>query len=455
MMQPEFQLSTLAPPLHAQLHGEDVSISGVSTDSRSIAKGDLFVALRGDRFNGHDFLSQVVEQGAAAVVSEPGHNVAVPSLSVADTETALGQLGAYNRSLYQGVAVAITGSCGKTSVKNMLSTIFSNQGATLATQGNLNNEIGVPLTLLRLAPEHRYAVIEMGAGKPGDIAYLVALGKPQIAMLLNAMPAHLERMGSLQGIAETKGAILSGLGGQGTAVYPADSEFTPLWRDLAGPAQRLEFSFDATSPVHVSDLQLSTNGSTFLLHVGGEAVQISLPLPGRHSVANAMAAAAGAYAAGVSMQAISASLAQVAGTDGRLKPMAGRDGITLIDDSYNANPGSVKAAIDVLSVVSGRRVLVLGAMGELGEAVDALHAEVGEYAATQGIELLFAIGAHTDCAAAAFGKGATHFASQLDLLDALDTVLQSGDTVLVKGSRSAGMEAVVSALSATGHGGLA
>ena len=458
MMTSPWLLSALREPLHADLHGKDASIAGLSIDSRRVATGDIFVALRGERFDGHDFISQAEAAGAAAaLVAEDVIDTlpsGLPLLSVQDTEVGLGRLGALNRNLYSGVVTAITGSCGKTSVKNMLASIFATQGPTLATEGNLNNEIGVPLTLMRLAPEHQYAVIEMGAGKPGDIAYLAALGRPQISLLLNAMPAHLERMGSLQGIAETKGAILSGLGGQGYAIFPADSQFTPLWRELSGAALRLEFAFDSSAPVHVSALTVTPEGSQFRLHVESQQVDVQLPLPGRHNVANAMAAGAAAFAAGIPAAAVAEGLSRVTATGGRLMPRPGRHGIALIDDSYNANPGSVAAAIDVLAALPGHRVLVLGTMGELGDAVNAMHAEMGALAAASGINQLYGLGEHTHHATAAFGAEAVHCDNIESLLGVLESSLKSGDTVLVKGSRSAGMERVVSALALDGPGGV-
>ncbi len=436
-------LAELTGPLQATLHGADVSVDSVSTDSRSVEPGQLFVALRGERFDGHDFLPAVAEAGAAAALVAETGTVDLPQLQVADTELALGRLGAFNRDQFHGPLLGITGSSGKTSVKNMLAAILMTAGPTLATEGNLNNEIGMPLTLLRLAPEHRYAVIEMGAGKPGDIAYLASLARPRISLLLNVMPAHLERMGSLRGIAETKGAILCGAE---VAVFPHDSEYTDYWRELAGDAQRLEFAFDDSAPVHVTDLELHELGSRFTLRIESEAVPIELPLPGRHSVANAMAAGAAARAAGASAEQIAAGLAAVPATGGRLVRRAGRDGLSVIDDSYNANPGSVNAAIDVLAGMSGRRVLALGTMAELGDAADQLHREVGEYARRAGLDGLWTAGPYTEHAAAGFGAGAEHFGSREALLAALPALAQAGDVVLVKGSRSAGMEQVVAAL---------
>jgi UDP-N-acetylmuramoyl-tripeptide--D-alanyl-D-alanine ligase len=441
-----FALSELAGPLAAQLSGSDVRISAVCTDSRSISAGELFVALKGENYDGHAFVDSVSEAGAvAALVSEPVATT-LPTLQVEDTELALGRLGAFNRRQFRGTLVGITGSCGKTSCKNMLAAILGYQGRTLATEGNLNNEIGLPLTLLRLEPEHRYAVVEMGAGKPGDIEYLCELAKPQVSVLLNAMPAHLERMGSLAAIAETKGAILSGLEADGCAIYPADSEFTPLWRELAGGARCLEFGFGNDAPVHVSDLVLAADSSSFRLHVEDQFVDIRLPLPGRHNVANAMAAAAAAVAAGVELAVVPEGLAAVPPQVGRLSRLQGRGGIELIDDSYNANPASVEAAVDVLKSHNGRRILVLGTMAELGDEADALHAEVGAYAKSQGLDALWATGMHTGCAVEAFGAGARIFPDRETLAEALSAFLEPGDVVLVKGSRSAGMERIVAGL---------
>ena len=437
-----FQLSDMAEPLAGSLLGADAEISAVTTDSRSLQPGDLFVALRGERFDGHDFIDAVAAAGAAAVLVSRDVAAALPALKVEDTELALGRIGALNRAAFDGPVIGITGSSGKTSVKNMLAAILSGLAPTLATEGNLNNEIGVPLTLLRLEPRHRYAVVEMGAGKPGDIAYLQTLAQQDIGILLNVMPAHLERMGSLQAIAETKGAILTGCR---HAIYPADSQFTEYWRELAADAHRLEFAFDESAPVHVTDLELHAEASSFRLHVESDSIAVLLPVPGRHNVANAMAAAAAAVCAGASLEDVAVGLADLSTTGGRLHRQAGRDGVVVIDDSYNANPGSVRAAIDVLANQAGRRILVLGTMAELGPDVDELHAGVGGYAAEAGLDMLWGAGDHTDAAVDAFGAGGRYFDSRESLLQALPA-LQPGDVVLIKGSRSAGMETVVSAL---------
>jgi UDP-N-acetylmuramoyl-tripeptide--D-alanyl-D-alanine ligase len=325
-------------------------------------------------------------------------------------------------------------------------------GPTLATPGNFNNEIGLPLTLLALDATHRYAVVEMGAGRAGDIAYLCELAKPGITVLLNAMPAHLETMGTVDDIARTKGEILSGLDGGGTAIFPADSEYTRLWRKLAGAARRLEFGFATEADVRASAVELDEEASRFTLHLNGQEQRISLSLPGRHSVANALAAAAAASAAGLSLGEIAAGLAAVTPTGGRLRRQSIPGGVSLIDDSYNANPASVKAAIDVLAVSGGRRILVLGTMAELGRESEALHAEVGRYAAEHGIDALFAAGAYGTAVVDAFGAGGRSFEDRDTLLAALRGFVTAGDVVLVKGSRSAGMDELVAALLHGGEG---
>lgn len=442
----QFSLSELCEPLAGSRLGDDARFDSVSTDSRSLRPGELFVALKGDNFDGHRYVEVAAAAGAcAALVSETVASP-VPLLQVADTERALGQLAALNRREFSGTLVGITGSCGKTSVKNMLSAIFQTVGKTLATPGNFNNEIGLPLTLLELDPAREFAVIEMGAGKPGDIDYLSEIARPRIGVLLNALPAHLESMGSIEGVARTKGEILAGLGGTGTAVYPADSPFTALWRELAGTARRLEFGFDDNADVRASGVELGAESSQFTLHLGDDTVAVHLPVPGRHNVANALAAAAAALAAGLSPIAVAKGLAAASATDGRLQRRELAGDIVLIDDSYNANPASVKAAIDVLAASPGRQLLVLGTMAELGDGSDALHREVGSYASERGIDALWATGPHTEASVEAFGVGGRSFDGRSRLAAALVDFLQSGDTVLVKGSRSAGMEAIVAAL---------
>ncbi|MEP5764447.1 MAG: UDP-N-acetylmuramoyl-tripeptide--D-alanyl-D-alanine ligase [Halieaceae bacterium] len=445
-----FALSELVQPLQAELVGADVRFESVTTDSRDVCAGQLFVALQGERFDGHRFLAAVAAEGASAALvaatAELDASCELPQLQVADTRAALGRLASLNRQYFEGTLMGITGSCGKTSVKNMLSAICSGHGPTLATRGNFNNEIGVPLTLLQLQPQHRYAVVEMGAARTGDIAYLCELARPGIAVLLNALPAHLEGFGSVANVARAKGEILSGLAGRGSAVFPHGNEYSALWRELAGSADCLDFGFDAGAAVRALNVVTTAEASSFLLQSPLGEVSIELPLPGHHNIANALAAAAAALAAGIELPQIAAGLARTVAESGRLSERVNAAGVSVIDDSYNANPASAQAAIEVLAVHPGRRVLVLGTMAELGSDSDALHCETGIYAAAQGIDELWAVGAHTDEAVRGFGDGGRWFADRDSLLRELTASLGEGDVVLVKGSRSAGMEAVVERL---------
>ena len=441
-----FSLAELVQPLQGKLQGLDVAFDSVSTDSRAVASGQLFVALQGENFDGHSFLGAVAEEGAVAALVSAAGEFPIPALRVSDTRLALGKLAALNRTYFEGPLIGITGSCGKTSVKNMLAAILERLGPTLATAGNLNNEIGVPLTLLRLQPEHRYAVVEMGAARAGDIAYLCGLSTPGIALLLNALPAHLEGFGSVDGVARAKGEILSGLAGEGIAIFPAGTDYSQLWREQAGRAECLDFGFDEGALRALDIRQCDATGSNFKLSTPAGSAELRLSVAGRHNIANALAAAAAAIAAGVELDDICAGLAAVQADAGRLLPLVAASGARLFDDSYNANPASVKAAIDVLAEAPGRRCLVLGTMAELGPDSERLHAEVGEYAAQKNIQALWTTGVFTDAAAAAFGENGICFADRDALVEALLAKLGEGDTVLVKGSRSAAMEDVVAAL---------
>jgi UDP-N-acetylmuramoyl-tripeptide--D-alanyl-D-alanine ligase len=450
-----FALSELSEPLAARMLGVDAHFDAVSTDSRSIQPGELYVALSGENFDGHCFVARVSELGAcAALVSRPGP-FPIPVLQVDDTRRALGQLGALNRLHFTGELVAITGSCGKTTVKNMLSAILQNCGETLATAGNFNNEIGLPLTLLRLQPQHRYAVLEMGASRAGDISYLCELAQPTVTVVLNALPAHLQGFGSVDDVARAKGEILSALDGRGTAVFNADSEYAPLWRKLAGEAACLEFGFGDQAAIRAVDIETTAvNGSCFTLRSPAGELAIRLSLSGRHNIANALAAAAAALAVGASLEQVRAGLADLVAEPGRLDRFITATGATVLDDSYNANPGSTKVAIDVLAGNPGRRWLVLGAMSELGEGSASLHAEVGRYARAQGIDLLWGTGGNdAGEAVSAFGESGRYFDSRDELAAAMTSCIGAGDVVLVKGSRSAGMESVVAALRGDDGGG--
>ncbi|GGJ00701.1 UDP-N-acetylmuramoyl-tripeptide--D-alanyl-D-alanine ligase [Halopseudomonas pertucinogena] len=441
-------LSTLVGPLSATLHGSDVAFDSVSIDARRVLAGGLFVALAGSRVDGHDFIAQARANGAAAAMVERLVEDPLPQLLVADCQAALGQLGALNRAGFRQPLVAITGSSGKTTVKEMLAAILRQCGAVLATRGNLNNELGVPLTLLELSHKHQYAVVEMGAGAIGDISYSMGLARPDVSVLTNAGVAHIGRFGSEQAIAQAKGEIFAGLGEAGQAVVNLDSPWLEDWRALIG--SRRTWSFSLTNPaasLRAAHIRLDERGCpAFLLHSPIGEIEIQLNLLGEHNVANALAAAAAALALGVSLKAIQAGLAALQPVAGRGKTLAGRHGAHIIDDCYNANPASVRAAIDVLAALTGRRVLVLGDMGELGDSEQQAHREIGEYARDRGLDALYATGPLSALAAEAFGAEGRSFDSRSALAAALKTELDPSVRVLVKGSRSAGMEEVVAAL---------
>ena len=442
-------LVELEAPLQARREGPDRAFSAVATDSRRVRPGDLFVALQGENFDGHDFLDQAVAAGAvAALVSRP-QPVALPQLVVADTQVALGRLGAYNRSLYRGPLVAITGSSGKTTVKNMVRSVLAQRGRTLATEGNLNNEIGVPLTLLRLQPDVEFAVVEMGAARYGDIRWLCEIGRPTVALLLNAMAAHLEGFGSVEDVAAAKGEMFDGLDAGQFAVINADQPFAAQWRQRAEPATILDFGVASPAAFTARNIQtLGVRGVSFVAVTPQGEIQVKLGLPGAHNVGNALAAMAVGCACGLDLEEIKAGLEAVQATGGRLAVSVAASGAALIDDCYNANPGSVRAAIDVLAACGGRRILVLGAMLELGERSEQLHREVGAYAATVGLERFYGVGSQLQAAVNAFGAGARWFPDCAAATAALATEFGDGDTVLIKGSRGARMERLLHALQA-------
>lgn len=450
-------MSELVQPLRATLVGADQTFTAVTTDSRALAAGDLFVALKGDSFDGHDFLAQVAAAGAAGAIVSRDCTTALSCLQVAETQRALGLLGAFNRSLYSGPLVAITGSSGKTTVKNMLRAVLAQQGRTMATEGNLNNEIGVPLTLLALEPGVEYAVIEMGAAKAGDIAWLCELGRPTVALLLTVMPAHLQGFGTLEDIAAAKGEIFDGLGAGDCAVINADLPWAASWRERAGAATVVDFGLQASAAVTARDVRmLGVRGVSFTALTPAGEMPVTLALPGVHNVVNALATTAVGLSCGLNPAQIQAGLATVQPTAGRLATARSAAGATVIDDCYNANPGSVRAAIALLAGCEGRRTLVLGAMRELGPTSETLHREIGEVARDAGIERFWGIGPELRGAVEAFGSGGCWFVDCDSANKALAGAFGSDDTVLVKGSRGARMERVLHALLAlapAGEGG--
>jgi len=443
-------LSQAAQALGARLIGEDVRFTAVSSDSRKIQQGDLFIALRGEHFDGYEFVATAAQAGAVAALvnadSYRGETPACPLLLVEDTRLALGQLAAHWRKQFDIPLVAITGSNGKTTVKEMLAGILrvaaGSDDAVLATKGNLNNDIGMPLTLLQLNAQHRYAVIEMGMNHPGEIDYLTHIACPDVALITNASGAHLAGLGTVEAVARAKGEIFAGLKHRGTAVINADDEHAPLWRTLAGSHLLLEFGLDNHADV-VGQWQLQNGGLRLDAQTPLGNFSANLQVPGAHNARNASAATAAAVVLNVPLETIATGLEQFSGVAGRLQRKAARHGATLIDDTYNANPASLRAAISVLAQAGGKRVLVLGDMGELGDNAAELHAGVGTEARSAGIEKLYALGELSRNAVRAFGCGAEYFERIEDLQKALEDELDEDTTVLVKGSRFMKMERVV------------
>ncbi|WP_130902223.1 UDP-N-acetylmuramoyl-tripeptide--D-alanyl-D-alanine ligase [Pseudomonas sp. Sample_23] len=441
-------LSALTNALEARLIGADVSFDGVSIDSRAIQPGQLFIALTGPRFDGHDYLNDVAGKGAvAALVEREVADSALPQLLVKDTRQALGQLGALNRAAFTQPVAAVTGSSGKTTVKEMLASILRTRGPVLATRGNLNNDLGVPLTLIELAPEHTSAVIELGASRLGEIAYTVGLTKPHVAILNNAGTAHVGEFGGPEKIVEAKGEIIEGLAADGIAVLNLDDKAFAIWKTRAAGRQVLTFALsNSEANFHASDLATDARGCpAFNLHTPEGSERVQLNLLGTHNVANALAAAAAAHALGVSLFGIATGLGAVQPVKGRTVAQLAKNGMRVIDDTYNANPTSMCAAVDILAGFSGRTVLVLGDIGELGDWAEQGHRDVGEYARGK-VSALYAVGPNMVHAVNAFGEQAQHFGTQAELIQALAAEQDTNTTILIKGSRSAAMENIVAAL---------
>ena len=449
-----FTLQQAAQACAGVLHQvpETAAFVGVSTDSRSIGAGELFIALKGENFDGHDYVATALSRGAVAAMVDAEwaqRQQAMPLLAVADTRRGLGQLAAAWRARFELPLIGVTGSNGKTTVKEMCAAIFrawiGDASAVLATEGNLNNDVGLPLMLLRLRPTHRAAVIEMGMNHPGEIDYLTRLAQPTVAVITNAQRAHLEGLGGLAAVARAKGEIFAGLRPGGGAVINADDAHAALWRELAGDHPLHDFSLQVDAAICGNYTPHAFGGALTLLTPQGQA-EVDLSLPGRHNAANALAAAAATLAAGADLQSVVAGLQACTGAKGRLQKKAGHAGAVVIDDSYNANPDSLRAAIDVLSALPGKKILVLGDMGEVGAAAAQYHDEIGGYAKSMGIDLLLALGEHAATAVRNFAAGATHYKNVYTLIEALRPLLDAQTTVLVKGSRFMKMERVVEAI---------
>lgn len=437
-------LSQISNVVAGQRLGADVRFARVSTDTRTLQANDLYVALVGESFDGNNFVAKAFDKGACGAVVSQDTGIDLPQLRVNDTTVALGEIARLNRLASSARVVAITGSQGKTTVKEMIAAILRVENCVLVTKGNFNNHIGVPLTLLGLEEKHEFAVIELGASGLGEIAYTVRMALPHVAVLTNAAATHIEGFGDLDGVVRTKGEIIDGLVDNGVAVLNAEDPHFGVWATRANGKRMVSFAVDAAADYRVSELQLDALGeSHFILHSPVGQASITLALAGKHNVRNAVAAAAAAMEAGASIQSVVQGLAQVRPVAGRLSQMAGIAGATLIDDSYNASPASFRAAIDVLAGSAGNRVLIVGDMGELGLQSEQAHIELGLYARQQGIEALWSTGTFSALSAESFGEQAIHFAQQDDLIRHAQATLGLGYVVLVKGSRSAAMDRVV------------
>ncbi len=440
-------LREIARAVGGRLIGPDAVCHGVVTDTRVPAAGALFVALAGQRFDGHSFLALAKERGVAgALAARPPAADEPSAVVVGDTRLALGQLAAYWRRKHGARVVAITGSNGKTTVKEMVSLILARAGSTIATAGNLNNDIGMPLTLLRLRPEHRYAVIEIGMNHPGEIAALAAIASPDVALVTNAGHAHLEGLGTTGAVAFEKGQIYGALRAGGVAVINADQPYADAWRRNFG-GRLITYGLEAAADVSAT-YALTAGGSDMTIRgpFEGGPLHVALSILGRHNVANALAASAVALACGVPSPAIVAGLEAMHPVHGRLEPLVGLHGLQLIDDTYNANPDSARAAVDVLANVPGERFFVLGDMAELGPDAGTLHAELGARAASAGIEHIWTLGALAARASQAAGHRGRHYERLESLIGDLQQAAHPECAVLVKGSRMMRMERVVEAL---------
>lgn len=455
------RLSQVAAWCEGRHLGEDVIVDAVGTDTRSLPAGALFVALRGETFDAHELVGEAQAAGARALLLHRDVATDLPRILCADTQEALGEFAAGIQKGRPAVVLALTGSNGKTSVKTLVHDILSRAGRTYVNPGNRNNEIGLPLAVLDAPEDAQFAIYEMGAGKPGDIAYLASIAPPQVALVNNIAPAHMERMGSLLGIAETKGAIYEALSDDGVAVVNADDAFAAYFGQIIGARRSFRFGIENDADVRASRIVHEDSGSAFQLHTPAGSADIRLPLPGLHNVMNALAASAMALAAGAGIEAVVAGLQDATPVQGRQIAHALRGGMVLIDDSYNANPGSVAAAIATLADAGGEAWLVLGDMAELGEGAAQLHADIGLQARRAGLSRMWTAGRLSAGASRAFGDGARHFETRDALLAALRSELGSRPAharlrVLVKGSRSSAMDKLVSSLLAeeqgdTGH----
>ncbi|MDO9269664.1 MAG: UDP-N-acetylmuramoyl-tripeptide--D-alanyl-D-alanine ligase [Methylobacter sp.] len=447
-------LSEIAACVQGKLIGEDTAISAVSIDTRAIKPGQLYVAIKGHNFDGNEFVVEAEQSGAGAAIVHQGITATIPYVIVDDTRLALAELAGAWRKKASVSVVGITGSNGKTTVKEMVAAILSasdpTHGNTLFTQGNLNNDIGVPLTLLRLNEQHRHAVIEMGANHPGEIEYTSQYAQADVAIITNVGPAHIEGFGSIDGIAKAKGEIIETLKQDSVAVLNRDDAYFDYWKSLAGTRKVISFGIDERAGVTAHSVKTEiidhAFATTFDLVTAKGELTIKLRLAGRHNVVNALAAAAACLAVGTDLQQIKQGLESVNPVTGRLQPLVSRLGNIVIDDTYNANSASLKAGLDVLANCDGKRWLVLGAFGEQGSESPKIHEQMGELIKSCGVVRLLAVGSDARNTVKVFGEGATFFDSQNDLIEVLKQELKGDEAILIKGSRAQRMENVAAAL---------
>lgn len=443
-------LSEIASALNTQVIGEDVLVKSVGTDSRNIAKDQLFIAIKGERFDGNTFAKEAIEQGASASLVSDVSAKASPSVVVEDTRVALGGLAHYWRNKFDFPLIAVTGSNGKTTVKEMVASILkAAKGEVLATEGNLNNDIGMPLSLLKMRESHNYAVIEMGMNHEGEIRYLSNIAQPQVAVVNNAGTAHIGELGSREAIARAKGEIFEGLAEGGVAVINLDDDFSAYWQSLTQDKKTFTFGLDKNADV-TAQYKTSHNRSIVNLKTPEGAVELSLDVLGKHNICNALAAATVAVALGVSNTDIAKGLNGFGGVSGRLNVLLGFHGAVVIDDTYNANEDSMKAAIDVLAsqkcAEKNSLIFVMGDMAELGSEAKAMHAGIGDYAREKGVTHFFSFGEFSQLASKAFGPNGMHFSDVDHLTEAVKKQMNLAVSVLVKGSRFMKMERVVEAI---------
>jgi UDP-N-acetylmuramoyl-tripeptide--D-alanyl-D-alanine ligase len=437
-------MSDIASVTGGELSGRDIPVHGVSIDTRTIQAGDLFVAIKGESFDGHDYISMAIEKGCAGVVVESGDVSEVPAVLVENTRLSLAQIAGMNRQNFAGKLVGITGSSGKTTAKNLLASIFSQAGRTMATKGNFNNEIGVPLTLLTLQQDHEFAVVEMGARRVGDIDYLGSFVRPDVAILLNVGDAHIDVFGSYENIVTAKSEIFNNLAENGAVVFNADDPAAQAWVEMTSDQRTIRFSAgDNDAEVWADVIEYKQDYSRFNLCVEGESTPITLPMPGHHNILNALAASAAAIAVGLTLEQIKYGLESAANDDGRLHAIDLPNGTRVIDDSYNANPASMKAALDVVNLYEGTKIAIVGEMAELGDFSERLHIQVADYGRSTEINQFLLVGPYAEGMARVLGERARVFPDKQALIEYLGPMVKGNETILVKGSRCAAMDEIV------------